>query len=207
MQMASEILFWACKVPKHVPILSGLEGFDDDFEINEGLAHAHDFPSDAVFRFDPDYPNDTLLADQHRNTNSFVLVSKRVQELLTSAGGPELELLQVKVLDHKKRDVGAPYFIVHPVGTVACLNRPACNILEEDEFGIEKLGKLVVESQKIPKDRLIFRIENLSRYVCVRRELAQTIDKAGFTGIRWVEPTELEGRDLPADLTSLPPRT
>jgi hypothetical protein len=204
--MASEFLFWACKIPSHAAQLSGLEGFDDDFEINEGVSHAGDFPSDASFTFDPDYPNDTLLVDQHSNTNSFVLVSKRVQELLVSKAGPDLELLQVKVLDHKKRDVGAPYYIVHPVGTVTCLNRPACKILIEDEFGIDKLEKVVIESQKVPKERLIFRIENLSRYVCVRRELAQIIDKASFTGIRWVEPEELEGRKLPADLSSLPAR-
>jgi hypothetical protein len=205
--MASEFLFWACKVPSHVALFTGLEGFEDDFEINEGVSHAHDFPSDTYFTFDPDYPNDTVLADQHRNTNSWTVVSKRVRELLASTAGPGLELLQVKVLDHKKRDVGAPYYIVHPAGTVTCLNRPACNILIEDEFGIDKLEKLVIESQKVPKDRLIFRIENLSRYVCVRRELAQTIDKAGFAGIRWVEPEEMTGRKLPADLSSLPPRS
>lgn len=204
--MASEFLFWACKVPEHVALLSTIEGFEDDFEINEGVSHAGDFPSDASFSFDPDFPNNTLLADQHSNNNSFTLVSKRVQELLLSKAGPELELLQVKVLDHKKRDVGAPYFIVHPVGTVTCLDRPACNILKEDEFGIDKLEKVVIESHKVPKDRLIFRIENLARYVCVRRELAQIIDKAGFTGIRWVELEEMAGRKLPADLTTLPPR-
>lgn len=205
--MASEFVFWAGTTPTHVAQLSGLEGFDDDFEINQGISHASDFPAGAYFPMDPDYPNDTLLADQLCNTNSFTLVSARVRELLVGKKLRDLELLEARVQDHKTRDVGAPFFIVHPLGTVTCLNRAACNITKEDEFRIKKLERVVIEPKQVPADRLIFRIENLARYICVRRELAQAIDKLKGTGIRWVELEELGGDEtLPPDLSSLAPR-
>lgn len=205
--MTSDFLFWAGHVPVHVAQLSGLEGFADDFEINEGISHAGDFSPDAYYGMVPDFPDDTLLADQLCNISSHTVVSQRVQTFLAAQKLVALELLKARVLNHRKRDVGEPYYIVHPVGTVACLDRAACNIISEDEFGIDKLEKVAIVADRVPPDRLIFRIENLSRYVCVRRELAQAIDQQNFIGIRWVEPEEMgNGLRLPADLTSLPPR-
>lgn len=204
--LASEFLFWAGTTPPHVAQLGSIDGFAQDFHINLGVSHASDFPADAAFTMDPDYPDNTLLADQLCNNNSFTLVSARVRDALLSEKLKELELLPVRVLDHRKRDVGSPYYIVHPLGALTCLNRVACNILKENESRIRKLEKLVIDHEQIPKDRMIFRIENLTRYVCVRRELAQRIDNLNATGIRWVDPEELGGQIIPADLSSLPPR-
>ncbi|MET0391343.1 MAG: DUF1629 domain-containing protein [Polyangiales bacterium] len=204
--MAFNYVFWSTKVPRNVAHLDSLVGFEDDFEIADGISHAADIPDDVYFDMRQDFPDNTLLADQHSNTNAFVLVSQRLRDFLAERVPEGIELLPTHIHDHKGKQVPEPYYIVNPLGTYPLLDEPRCNIVERSERRIIKLERLAIHEDRIPANRPLLRIDQLARYVAIRRDLADAISSGQFTGLRWVEPVELENIRIPADLVSLRPR-
>lgn len=201
--MTLNYVFWAAQTSEEVVRLTSLTGFDDDFEIDDGIAHAHDFPADAHFRMHPDWPHSTVLADRLSNTSSLVVISSKLRDFLADKLDQHTELLPVSVFDHKGKALKAPYYVVNPVGQVALLDFDACGVVDEVGPRIEEMAHFVTLEEPELDDRVLFRAEHLARYVLIRRDLSQLIDKAGFTGNRWVEPAELTGREIPSDLTDL----
>lgn len=201
--MTFNYVFWAAKTSEEVARLSSLTGFDDDFEIDDGVSHAHDFPADAHFRMHPDWPTSTVLADRLSNTSSLVVISSKLRDFLSDKIDERAELLPTIVFDHKGKALKTPYYIVHPVGQVKLLDYDACEVVDEIGPCIEEMKHFVIVEKPELDGRALFRAEHLARYVLIRRDLAQSIDEAGFTGNRWVEPEELRGREIPADLTDL----
>ncbi len=85
-------------------------------------------------------------------------------------------------------------FILHPVGLHDCLDLPKCKPVWS-ELATEKadeLKKFVLDPSKLPNDRKIYRPRYDLSPVLVQRALARAIDEAGFTGIRWIEPADLQ---------------
>ncbi|HET8934635.1 MAG TPA: hypothetical protein VFN67_14400 [Polyangiales bacterium] len=201
--MTLNYVFWAAQTSEEVVRLTSLTGFDDDFEIDDGVAHAHDFPADAHFHMHVDWPTSTVLADRLSNTSSLVVVSSKLKDFLADKLDRHTELLPVTVFDHKGKALKTPFYIVHPVGQVELLDFDACEVVDEVGPRIEEMAKFVTLEKPELDDRVLLRAEHLARYVMIRRDLTRLIDKAGFTGNRWVEPEELTGREIPADLTDL----
>ncbi len=202
--MAFEYVFWAAAYPANVARLTKLYGFTDDFELEDGIAHAHDYPDDAYFQMSPNLPDDTLLVDRLSNVSSLVLVSPRLRDFVAErVPAGQVEFLDTKVLDHKGRPLAERYSIVNALGQVPILDLPKCGVLEENDSGIDKLTSFAVLDAAVPRDRPVFRAERLARYLLVHRDLAKTIDAAGFTGNRWVETSDILDLDIPADLSDL----
>jgi len=204
--MAFDYVFWAAVVGDNTVRLTHLEGFSEDFELEEGIAHAHDYPDDARFAMSPDWPNSTILADHLSNISSLVVISPRLHDFVSTRADEKTEFLPTRVMDHKGKQLAERYWIVNPVGQAACLDGERCGVSKEMGISIEQMSHFAVVDAAVPRERRLFRMERLARYVLVHRELAKAIDAAGFTGNRWVEPSEILGRRIPADLTDLPPR-
>lgn len=167
-----------------------LKNVKDDHELVFGRSRAADFPRDAQFLMDPDFPTNTVLTDSLYNTDSLIVASQRLVDFLASRRIPSVEYLPVTIIDHKKKPVKARYFIVNPVGLVDCVDAAASGgtpdlILPTTLMSIERL---VLDESRIPADRQIFRTVQVNSPVIVRKALADAIDAAKFVGICWVDP-------------------
>ncbi len=82
-----------------------LQNVEHPAQIRYGLSRAEGFPSDASFKMDSDFPNDTLLTDCLKNSSGELVVSQPVVEHLKGAEIQHVEYLAVRIFDHRGRPV------------------------------------------------------------------------------------------------------
>ena len=202
--MAFDHLFWGYKQVANGILVEGLEGYKDDWKISEGVDLSAEFPSDAYFAMNPEFPDSTIPTDHVRNQNNFVVISERLKQLLEAHGVKDVQYLQVGIKDHKGKLVSAPHFIVNPTRQVACFDEaqsePTFSDLDEDK--IEKMEAFV------PDDEVCKDLPDVVRpkgfyHLLISRSLAKKIDAAGMTGSGYVEPDRLLGDDIPVSLRGL----
>lgn len=187
--MQSNYLIWTRDIVEGACALSGMTGFDDDWKLIYGESVIQEFPAKARFTMDPDSPRDVLLTDNLYNGDMQIVASQKLCELIEGLHPAAIEYLPVPIYNHKKRAIKEPYVLVHPLEPVDCLVVDAC----EPEWGrinkkaIERVKHLVIDEKLIPPERLLFRPQLFCKVILVHRSLAQKIDAANLTGVRWVE--------------------
>lgn len=187
--MQSNYLIWTRDIVEGACALSGLTGFEDDWKLIYGESVTQNFPAKARFAMEPDSPNDILLTDSLYNGDMLIVASQKLRELIEGQRPAAVEYLPVPIYNHKKRAIPESYAIVHPIEPVDCLVLDAC----EPEWGrinkkaIDRVKHLVIDEKRIPSERLLFRPQLFCRVILVHRKLAQEIDAANLTGVRWVE--------------------
>lgn len=186
--MRSPFVLWAYAPVDHAAALYTLEGVSDQYALNVGEPVLANFPDDAYFTMDPDAPYDTLLVDNLDNTDLAIVASPRLKEFLEGYPVAKVEYLPVTIVNHKGRPA-ARYYIVHPLDPVDCLDVPACNAAfgAVDKDNILDLERLVIDAGKVDPRRALFRPKMFYQVIVVRRALAEAVDAAGFTGVRWIE--------------------
>jgi hypothetical protein len=195
-------LFWAHQRVPHGCWVLEMTGIEDDFEIDYGIEQKDDFGENATFEMDPDWANDTLTPDHLNNIQGYILVSERLCDFLRAKELPSVQYLPVTVKNHKGRPLKPPYFLVHPTGTVDCIDLAASGV----EYGrlakteIQKFTELVIDPAKAAALRPLCRLKHLSRYVAVERSLVQAMEAAGFTGNGFVPASKMAGNNLMGSL-------
>lgn len=172
-------------------VLDELSGVSKTFQIRKGVPRAGGFPSDAKFTLDPDYPNDTLLVDAFDNVYRMVVISPALKSFLEGRNVKNTEFLPVTIIDHKGKPK-AKYFILHPLYPVECLDLEASGARWDtvNKDTIDSVQRLVLNTEKIDPNLQILKMKFFYNYLLVRRELADAITSEGFTGIRWVNPSD-----------------
>lgn len=187
--MQSNYLVWARDIVEGACSLSAMTGYADDWKLLSGIRVTGEFPSSSQFRMDPDDPNDIMLTDSLYNADMLIVASPRLRGLLEGLNIPAIEYLPVTVHNHKNRPVPESYTIVHPLDAVDCLVLDACEPRwgRIDKTDISRLKHLVIDESRIDATRLLFRPKHYKRAILAHRKLAEKIDAAGCTGIRWIE--------------------
>ena len=187
--MICNYVIWKSKADERACRLSTITNFDEGWKLLRGVPVSGEFPANVQFAMNADFPRSTMLTDNLQNINMQIVGSQRLCDLIESHQPAALEYLRVDVVNHKKRAISEPYFIIHPIEPVDCLVISKCNpewrIIGKDQ--IDDVGKFVIDEQLIPADRLLFRPRQFYRNILVHRRLAKAIDAAGMTGIRWLE--------------------
>jgi hypothetical protein len=206
MTMEMNYVFWTEQDVDHGCRLRALQGYDDDWKLHEGIALGEEWPSDAHFDMNPNFPDDTLVPDFVKNISSFFVVSTRVKEHLESKGLDNIEFLSVTVRDLKGKAVRPPCFIVNVIGTVPLLRIDDCGVTwdEMDDTVIGSMKRFEVDPEALANAPPIFRIQSLSRHLMIRKDLAKGLDAAGFKGQRWITPTAIVNSDAMGYLGELP---
>jgi hypothetical protein len=184
-----DVVIWRFTKVPHAANLYELKGLEKSFRLSKGVPLQDGFPSSVAFHMNPDFPDDLVLPDSTDNVKDALLVSERLHRFLAAAALPKVEFLPVSVIDHKGRVASSQHVIVHPIEPVACVDLQA-SVYSKSEIVADKLQdvqKLVLDPDRLPKDRLLFKVLGLTRAVFVRRELAQAITAQGFTGVGWTE--------------------
>lgn len=200
--MAFEHVFWAYRETPHGCRLQGLQNVEKGFQISDGVPRQANFSGDAHFTMNPDFPDDTIMLDNLKNTSVHIVASERLKRFLEGQQLPNMEYLPVTIFNHKSRPVSPPYFIIHPIHPVDCIDFDASEATwdELDDEAIERIGNFVVDDSKCDALPPLFRPNGLSRHLLVHRELAAALDAQGFTGNGWVEPSALVGESLFSNL-------
>jgi hypothetical protein len=202
--MTFDHVFWTHKPARNGCVLLDLKGYKKAWRLSVGADLLAEFPSDAFFEMNPDFPDHTIATDLMRNRDALILVSERLKQLVAARGVPNLQFLEVAIIDHKGRTMSTPYFIVNPVGPIDCLDLNACKptydlMVKSD---IVKVEAFVPDKDKCVDLPEIFRPKGFS-HLLVSRALAKEIDDAGMTGNGWVTPEKLAGQQIGASLTTL----
>ena len=100
-----------------------------------------------------------------------------------------MEYIPVNVFNHKGRAVEPSYVIAHPIEPIDCLDEAASGARRSriDPDTIDKVTSLVIDESRIDPARLLFRPKAYHRVVLAHRSLAEKVDAAGITGVRWIE--------------------
>jgi hypothetical protein len=187
--MKSGYLVWEAKLLDNVCTLDVFKGVERSLDLNEGIPCAKDFPQGVTFQMDLSDPHDMLLADNLRNGNYLIVVSKKLKEFLESRSLKKVEYLPVTILDHKGRVASPDYFIVHPIDPVDCLDLDECSPTYStiDPETINYIKELVLDESKVDPERELFRTKNFYTSTLVRQDLAEAIEAEGFDGVQFLD--------------------
>lgn len=189
--MAGEFVIWKYKTVKHATgVAKGPgSGFNDVVgELMNGVSLAAAFPPNARMAMPADRPNDTVLPDNVYNTDMLIVASQRLKTFLEQRKLPEVEYLPVAVLNHKGDPVGDPFFIVHPLSPLDCVDESQSSFDRSDIDGsYEEFEHMVIDPDRVPPERALFRIKGYWDATLVRRPLAEALLAAGFTGLSFAE--------------------
>jgi hypothetical protein len=187
--MQSNFLVWARDIIDGACSLSPMTGFPDDWKLLDGIRVKDEFPSSSRFKMDPDDPTAVMLTDSLYNADTLIVASTRLRELIEGLKVPAVEYLPVAIFNHKDRPIPEPYTIIHPLDPIDCLVLDACEPRwgRIDKTNISRLKHLVIDESRIDPTRLLFRPKSYKRVILTHRKLAEQIDAAGFTGMRWIE--------------------
>ncbi len=160
------------------------KGASKTFLVGEGKSFAGHLPDDATMALDSKHKG-MKLEDFISNSLSWLIVSEKVRALLAAEPNP-CEVYPLQVLDLKGRPIKAPYFLVHPVGTVDCVDLAKS---EYDRSAMEPdmiLGfqRVVLHQKKIPPDRTLFRLKENPRTYIVRSDLVDKLTEAKAAGLK-----------------------
>lgn len=169
--------------------LDFIENFEDTYKLYKGWPLVGEWPANATFRMDANMKKQIKLSDHLVNPNNSIVASKRLQDFILSAQVPNIELLPVKILDHKKRVAGKDYAIVHLVTTQDCINIAKSGVTWNNinPEQILKMERLIIDEKKIDPKALVFRAKGLVNQIFVRRDFSTKLEQGKFTGLRFWE--------------------
>jgi hypothetical protein len=173
-------------------VCQGIGNVDDEWQIKEGMSRAAGFPADAQFEMNKQYKKQMALSDNISNLEDMAVVSPRLKEFIEAQNPKRVEFLPVTIINHKDKPVPDPYHIVNPLAIVDCIDKQRSDISwnELDPEAIAGLLELHLLADKIDPELLLFRPKHLEHRIFVRRDFAQAIEAAGFTGVSFMEPDE-----------------
>jgi hypothetical protein len=175
-------------------VLTLLQNVPDTYEIGAGVSRTEGFPENALWEMNPEFPKDVRLADNLDNLESMIVVSKRLKEHVEAAGTTAVEFLPVALVNHKGRVASRDYFIINPLHVVDCIDREQSKIEWNgiDPEAICSCFGLVLLADQIDESIRLFRLKHMPKVVMVREDLADSLMRAGFTGLRFVPVEEFE---------------
>lgn len=182
--MTSPFVMWHPSSVKNGFLVTELLGVDQVHRMKDGESFAAIFPKSAHFRFDPDFKRNTVLVDCVLNIDQMMLCSERVKDFVMDRKPECLEVLPVRVIDHKKQPVESPYFILHPVMPPDCIDLKRSKVERSPDVPeiIIDAPHLVIDPAKVPTGRLIFRPKGYKHALLICRALVEDLKAAGFSG-------------------------
>jgi hypothetical protein len=189
---STDYVIWGRRRVKKAAFLSDLHGIEAVHELLYGVPRATSFSEDAVWDVDEDAPPNGILPDSINNPYRLLACSRRLVEFLQASEVPRVEYLPVAIRNPKGRIISKDVFIVHPLEPVDCLDVDKSSVEWSPiaETDIDRVARVVLDESKLDPTRQLFRLAKFPDLVLVRRDLANSIDAEGFTGMRWIELNE-----------------
>ncbi len=189
------LFIWQANIEEGYCVCLSLEGYEDAHKLKRGVSANDDFPEDAVFRMDPDFPKDIQLPDNVRNSGGFVLVSSELKEFISPHLDDETELLRVSIMNHKDRLASDDYYIMNPTRIIDMIDIDRSDVIWNsiNPDMIASCKRLVLKNDAALPQASVFRLKFLSRRVVLTEDLAEKLVEAGFSGLKFVSVDEFRG--------------
>src|SRR5262249_14134071 len=103
--------------------------------------------------------------------------------------------LPLEIVNHKGRVASRDHFIVNALRIVDAIDDAASNV-ETSRLvpgAITGCDRLVLRQGVVPKDAILFRLRGRPEVMLLRRDVADRLVAAGFTGLRLIEPDRYTG--------------
>ena len=140
-----------------------------------GEPAAHIYPADARVFMSPKFGGREL-ADFVSNTEGFLIVHKRVKEILERVNRGDAEYIPLAIFNHKRRLASAEYFIVNPLGTHDVLDLKKSTI-EWDDGDVVHVEKMVLDPKKLKKAPDLFRPKEDPEAYIISQRIATELRK------------------------------
>lgn len=167
----------------------------DDEPLYTGQSLVSGWPDDVTARMKDEYPDDIELAD-NLYYPMHPIVSERIVGVLKNAL-PEgsVEFLPVTIINHKGRAEEAPYYILHALEVIDCIDQEASEVdwnpLAPDRI-TDCMGLVFIENS-IPDNSKLFRLKHWGSVIIIRSDLAEQLESEGFTGLYFPEAEGYDG--------------
>lgn len=182
-------------VPVGAARFTHIENFRRSYKLLRGREVADEFPTDAAYRMNRDFPDDLGMEDAVFNLDQQLIVSERLRAFLEEREVSGVEYLPVSLLNHKGRPIKEPYAIANLLRHIDCVDKDATehewNPLKET--AMIKVKNLTIDPERVPDDAVLFRLVHVADVIGVRRDLAQAMEDAGFTGISFTDFADYNG--------------
>lgn len=187
--MKDNYVIWSTKNEVGACVLDELHGIDKVIKLKKGYPQLENFSSAVAFDMDQNYPTDTVLVDNIGNTSMLIVVSPQLKGFLESRNLRSVEYLPVTINNHKGRTASDDYYIIHPIDPVDCLDieRSGAKMGLIAKMEVRSVESIILDSTRVDSERELFKPKFFYRVTLVTKELAESIDSAGFTGVRWLE--------------------
>jgi hypothetical protein len=174
--------------------LQVLEGDDRDYELFDGISRGADFPSDARFCMDDDFPDDIRTEDFIYNLGGALVISARTREVLGTSELKNNEFLPVAIINHKGRKEKGPFYILHQVELQDCIDfeQTICTRNAINPDLLSTIKRLVLDERRINTEVPIFRMKHFPYAPMFREDIIEKIRSAGLTGIKFKEVTRFK---------------
>lgn len=184
------------KPGKHACRLKALRNVDDDFELLQGISRINDWPDNAFFKMDENFPNDLNLEDFVWNINATLVVSEKFKEIFPENELKNVEYLPVKILNHKEREVPDTFYILNSTILQKCIDLDSSEVVfnKIDPSRLSIVRKLVISESLIDLNISIFRMALYSQLPIFRTNIVKKIEEAGLKGITFGKIEDWKGR-------------
>jgi hypothetical protein len=161
--------------------LDPIRNFTDSPAFYLGRPFAGTFPKGVQFPISHGH----VLTDNLTNVDSLIVVSKRLQSFLERRGVGSVEYLPVSIVDKKDAVRSDEYFIVHTIDDLDCLDvqrsEPSYSSIRKQAISLVK--RMVLDPSRVPADRELFQVKEFNGFTFATSELAEAIEKEGFTSV------------------------
>jgi hypothetical protein len=153
------------------------------FYMMEGKVIGDSYPANAAIRMSDKYEG-TKLSSFLGNTESYLIGSKMVKEMIQTHYQGDIEYLPFTLYSPRGAVHSLDYFIINPIGTFDCLDLKSCDIKYlPNKNKIVKIRKFVLDAKKVEDAPPLFRIhEDPTEYV-INDTLLSAFQEAGCTNL------------------------
>lgn len=164
-------------------------------KLHAGLSVKDEYPGEMSYPMSELFPDDILLRDNFKVAGQ-VIVSGKLKAFIEQAlPDHTLEFLQVSVLNHKQHLASDDYFILHPVGTVDCIDIDKSTVKWNPlkKRTLTSCKALVFKPDGVPPNVKLFRPLYWGANIMATQDFADRLEAAGFTGLRFIPATGFTG--------------
>lgn len=173
--------------PKGYCTLDDLEGFENDWAVSQGASLADSPPDQLSMSMYAEEPRNTVLPDYVQNMDCLMIVSPRLKAFLEAQEVSHVEYYPIEIIDHKGKMASNEYSVAHLVDPVDCIDADASGAVWVNEGlatqRIDHLKMLVLDFARIPEQRRLFFPKYYNDYPILHRDLAEAMEKEGFTNV------------------------
>lgn len=185
----SNFVIWAYPLVANSATLADCKGLNDAYKIHDGESLTTLDSKDIYFFMNPEWPESIILIDNLLNQNALTIVSERLKTFIAGLDIGFIEFCPINIINHAGEKTDSQYYLMQAIELVDCLDKKNSDFrfsrIAEDD--ICRLRKLVIVESAIPHNRPVFRMKHFGRVLFFRRDIAEQLSAAGFTGVGWTE--------------------